>query len=126
VNHRFPAFHCVVVVVADRDGSQGSQGEGRGEREVYEGSRAGMQTFGLLFLTATVQLHVQGKTEQAQKDLARLAKIKAEREAALAKRKAEADGMVFPLVASISFVLVSPFPPAKAAEIEAKKAAGRR
>ena len=50
----------------------------------------------LLLLTATVQLHVQGKTEQAQKDLARLAKIKAEREAALAKRKAEADGVLLP------------------------------
>lgn len=53
-----------------------------------------------------MKLHVQGKTEQAQKDLARLAKIRAEREAAQAKRKAEAD--------------------AKAAEIETKKATGRR
>ncbi|KAF9648135.1 hypothetical protein BDM02DRAFT_3073977, partial [Thelephora ganbajun] len=38
-----------------------------------------------------MKLHVQGKTEQAQKDLARLAKIKAEREVAQARRKAEAD-----------------------------------
>ncbi|KAF9784805.1 casein kinase substrate phosphoprotein PP28-domain-containing protein [Thelephora terrestris] len=53
-----------------------------------------------------MKLHVQGKTEQAQKDLARLAKIRAEREAAQAKRKAEAD--------------------ARAVEIEAKKATGRR
>jgi len=53
-----------------------------------------------------MKLHVQGKTEQAQKDLARLAKIRAEREAAQAKRKAETD--------------------ARAAEIEAKKAAGAR
>lgn len=53
-----------------------------------------------------MKLHAQGKTEQAQKDLARLAKIRAEREAAQAKRKAEAD--------------------AKAAEIETKKATGRR
>ena len=80
----------------------------------------------MLLLIATAQLHVQGKTEQAQKDLARLAKIKAEREAALAKRKAEADGELLPLVASISFVFVLLFPPAKAAEIEAKKAASKR
>ncbi|KAG9217871.1 hypothetical protein CCMSSC00406_0005241 [Pleurotus cornucopiae] len=55
------------------------------------------------------KLHVQGKTDQAKSDLARLAKIKAEREAAQARRKAETD--------------------AKAAEIEEKKkaaAAGRR
>ncbi|KAF9497430.1 hypothetical protein BDN71DRAFT_612969 [Pleurotus eryngii] len=55
------------------------------------------------------KLHVQGKTDQAKSDLARLAKIKAEREAAQARRKAEID--------------------AKAAEIEEKKkaaAAGRR
>ncbi|OCH90850.1 hypothetical protein OBBRIDRAFT_792858 [Obba rivulosa] len=47
------------------------------------------------------KLHEQGKTEQAKIDLARLAKIRAEREAAQAKRKAEAE--------------------AKTAEIEAKK-----
>lgn len=38
------------------------------------------------------QLHEQGKTDQAKVDLARLAKIRAEREAAAAKRKAEAEG----------------------------------
>ena len=38
------------------------------------------------------QLHEQGKTDQAKADLARLAKIRAEREAAAAKRKAEAEG----------------------------------
>jgi len=53
-----------------------------------------------------MKLHAQGKTEQAQKDLVRLTKIRAEREAAQAKRKAEAD--------------------AKAAEVEAKKAGGKR
>ncbi|EPS98854.1 hypothetical protein FOMPIDRAFT_1024437 [Fomitopsis schrenkii] len=47
------------------------------------------------------KLHEQGKTEEAKADLARLAKIRAEREAAQAKRKAEAD--------------------AKASELEAKK-----
>ncbi|KAI0326287.1 hypothetical protein GY45DRAFT_122109 [Cubamyces sp. BRFM 1775] len=38
------------------------------------------------------KLHAQGKTDQAKSDLARLAKIRAEREAAQAKRKAEAEG----------------------------------
>ncbi|KIL65417.1 hypothetical protein M378DRAFT_162035 [Amanita muscaria Koide BX008] len=49
------------------------------------------------------KLHVQGKTQEAQSDLARLAKIRAERDAAQAKRKAEAE--------------------AKAADIETKKQA---
>jgi len=54
------------------------------------------------------KLHEQGKTDQAKVDLARLAKIRAEREAAQAKRKAEQD--------------------AKAKELDAKKEAqkGRR
>jgi len=47
------------------------------------------------------KLHEQGKTDQAKTDLARLQKIRAEREAAQARRKAEAD--------------------TKAAEIEQKK-----
>ncbi|KAJ7607376.1 casein kinase substrate phosphoprotein PP28-domain-containing protein [Roridomyces roridus] len=47
------------------------------------------------------KLHLAGKTDQAKADLGRLAKIRAEREAAQAKRKAEAD--------------------AKAAEMEAAK-----
>ena len=42
--------------------------------------------------TKASQLHVQGKTEQAKTDLARLAKIRAEREAAQEKRKAEQEG----------------------------------
>ncbi|KAF8999822.1 casein kinase substrate phosphoprotein PP28-domain-containing protein [Cyathus striatus] len=37
------------------------------------------------------KLHVQGKTDQAKSDLARLNKIRAERDAAQAKRKAEAE-----------------------------------
>ncbi|KAF8797546.1 hypothetical protein BYT27DRAFT_7228913 [Phlegmacium glaucopus] len=37
------------------------------------------------------KLHVQGKTDEAKADLSRLAKIRAEREAAQAKRKAEAE-----------------------------------
>jgi len=49
------------------------------------------------------KLHVQGKTDEAKADLSRLAKIRAEREAAQAKRKAEAE--------------------AKAQEAEAKKTA---
>jgi hypothetical protein len=66
-----------------------------------------------------VQLHAQGQTEQAQKDLARLAKIRADREAALAKRKAEADGGS----PALRFFSLSSdrFRPAKAAELEAKK-----
>ena len=40
----------------------------------------------------SLQLHVQGKTDEAKADLKRLAKVRAEREAAQAKRKAEADG----------------------------------
>jgi len=47
------------------------------------------------------KLHAEGKTDQAKADLARLTKIRAEREAAAAKRKAEAD--------------------AKAAEVETKR-----
>jgi len=124
VNHQFSTCRCVVLV-ADLDGSQGSQGEAGGEREVYESTQVGMGAFGLLVLIGTVQLHIQGKTEQAQKDLARLTKIRAEREAALAKRKAEADG-VLSLAVSISLVFNLLFPLAKAAEIEAKKAAGKR
>ncbi|KIJ57770.1 hypothetical protein HYDPIDRAFT_190985 [Hydnomerulius pinastri MD-312] len=60
-------------------------------------------------LTPSIQLHVAGKTEEAKSDLARLQKIRAEREAAQAKRKAEAE--------------------AKTAELEAKKkaaASGKR
>lgn len=40
----------------------------------------------------SIQLHEQGKTDQAKADLARLTKIRAEREAAAAKRKAETEG----------------------------------
>ncbi|KAF8154190.1 casein kinase substrate phosphoprotein PP28-domain-containing protein [Crassisporium funariophilum] len=40
------------------------------------------------------KLHVQGKTDEAKADLSRLAKIRAERETALAKRKAEAESKV--------------------------------
>ncbi|EMD35147.1 hypothetical protein CERSUDRAFT_116621 [Gelatoporia subvermispora B] len=47
------------------------------------------------------KLHEQGKTDEAKADLARLAKIRAEREAAQARRKAETE--------------------AKAAEVEAKR-----
>ncbi|GLB44204.1 putative casein kinase substrate phosphoprotein PP28 [Lyophyllum shimeji] len=49
------------------------------------------------------KLHLEGKTQEAKADLSRLAKIRAEREAAQAKRKAEAE--------------------AKAAEVEAKRKA---
>jgi hypothetical protein len=53
------------------------------------------------FLTSCIQLHVQGKTQEAKADLSRLAKIRAERDAAQAKRKAEADGLLsLPLMQS--------------------------
>ncbi|KAG2151117.1 casein kinase substrate phosphoprotein PP28-domain-containing protein [Suillus bovinus] len=52
------------------------------------------------------KLHLAGKTDEAKSDLARLKKIKEEREAAQAKRKAEAE--------------------AKAAEIEAKRKAAEK
>ncbi|KAI9429019.1 casein kinase substrate phosphoprotein PP28-domain-containing protein, partial [Lactarius indigo] len=38
------------------------------------------------------KLHLEGKTDQAKADLSRLARIREEREAAAAKRKAEAEG----------------------------------
>ncbi|KAG6329953.1 hypothetical protein ID866_9136 [Astraeus odoratus] len=60
------------------------------------------------------KLHREGKTAEAKADLARLEKIKAEREAAQAKRKAEAEELT--LCAMFYFT-------AKAAEIEAKKKA---
>ncbi|ETW79771.1 hypothetical protein HETIRDRAFT_35488 [Heterobasidion irregulare TC 32-1] len=52
------------------------------------------------------KLHLEGKTDQAKTDLARLARIRQERETAQAKRKAEAEE--------------------RTKEIEAKKNAGRR
>lgn len=52
------------------------------------------------------KLHLAGKTDEAKSDLARLRKVKEEREAAQAKRKAEAE--------------------AKAAEIEAKRKAAEK
>lgn len=39
------------------------------------------------------KMHLEGKTDQAKADLARLAKIRKDREEAQMKRKAEADGM---------------------------------
>ena len=55
-------------------------------------SRARSLTFFFFFR----QLHLEGKTDQAKSDLSRLAKIRAEREAAAAKRKAEAEGQTSP------------------------------
>ena len=52
------------------------------------------------------KLHAAGKTVEAQADLARLAKIRAEREAAQARRKAEADGK-WPARASAGLTLHS-------------------
>jgi Casein kinase substrate phosphoprotein PP28 len=65
------------------------------------------------------KLHLQGKTTEAQTDLARLAKVRAEREAAAAKRKAEEECM------SLCFsTLLKPHltvSTARAAEAEAKR-----
>ena len=55
------------------------------------------------------KLHAQGKTDEAKADLSRLAKIRAEREAAAAKRKAEAEGedpMLVRLIRILFCVLV--------------------
>lgn len=41
------------------------------------------------------KLHLAGKTDEAKSDLGRLAKIKAERAQAAAKRQAEAEGLFF-------------------------------
>ena len=80
-----------------------------------------------LFNYFVFQLHVQGKTDEAKADLSRLAKIRAEREAAQAKRKAEAEGKHYTLIPSaitlrfrtwLDYIWL-----AKAAEAEAKKKA---
>lgn len=57
-----------------------------------------------LFLS---KMHLAGKTDEAKADLSRLAKIRADREAAQAKRKAELDGMIisnFSLSLVLSFI----------------------
>jgi len=51
------------------------------------------------------KLHVQGKTDEAKADLDRLKKIRAEREAAQAKRKAEAEGLYCSSPCLSSFLL---------------------
>ena len=86
-------FWPVLLQFVDRDHGQRSPGKGWSEREIHEGSKASEEGFVQLLIRTCIQLQAQGKTEQAQKDMARLAKIRAEREAAQAKRKAEADGM---------------------------------
>lgn len=63
-----------------------------------------------LFIIYFVQLHVQGKTDEAKSDLERLARVRAEREAAQAKRKALLDGkhtllLLLSLPDRIDFVL---------------------
>ncbi|EIW76624.1 hypothetical protein CONPUDRAFT_139379 [Coniophora puteana RWD-64-598 SS2] len=70
----------------------GSQPMSRREREAKEKQEAKERYW---------KLHLQGKTDEAKSDMARLKKIREEREAAQAKRKAELD--------------------AKSAETEAKK-----
>ena len=60
-----------------------------------EGTALPSISFTGVWIDMHVQLHAAGKTDEAKADLARLAKIRAEREAAQAKRKAEAEGMFF-------------------------------
>ena len=67
-------------------------------------------------------MHAEGKTDQAKSDLARLAKIRAEREAAAAKRKAEADGMSLCILTDSVWLIISI---AKAADAKKKEAAAR-
>lgn len=66
----------------------------------------------------SLQLHAAGKTDEAKADLARLAKIRADREAAQAKRKAEAEGQS---TCTLTLRRFTHPPAAKAAEIEAKR-----
>ena len=70
-----------------------------------------------------VQLHRAGKTDEAKSDLARLRKIKEEREAAQAKRKAEAEGRCLRSPIPCPHIDSALLRTAKAAEIDAKKAA---
>ena len=64
---------------------------------------------------------MQGKTDEAKSDLSRLAKIRAE-EAAQAKRKAEADG-IMAFFCALEFDADTSWCLAKAQEAEAKKQA---
>ncbi len=70
-------------------------------------------------MTARLQMHQAGKTEEAKSDLARLAKIRKEREEAQVKRKAELEGGS--CASSCAFMLTNTSNLAKAAEVEAKK-----
>jgi hypothetical protein len=51
-----------------------------------------LRVSGLGMILTLVRLHQAGKTDQAKADLARLAKIRKDREAAQAARKAEEEG----------------------------------
>lgn len=80
-----------------------------------------MVVFLLLTNLEFLKLHAAGKTDQAKLDLARLAKIRKEREEAQAKRKAEAEGLLIDIrsVCQSSNHLFRPT--AKAKELEEKK-----
>jgi len=73
-----------------------------------------------------VQLHLAGKTEEARSDLARLKITKEEREAAQAKRKADAEGPCLPPPIPCPNIDNALLRTAKEAEIEARKAATSR
>jgi hypothetical protein len=79
---------------------QRAEREAGGEGSVLEGTRTYSWPIACSHF-AWLQLHVQGKTDQAKADLARLAKIRKEREEAQAKRKAETEGL---FLISLSFM----------------------
>ena len=70
------------------------------------------------------KLHVAGKTDQAKADLSRLAKIRADREAAAEKRKAEAEGY-FDMLSCMPSITDLSLSLAKKSELEAKQKASR-
>jgi hypothetical protein len=110
---------------------QRTKGKTRSERKILESklklSHPINKIIHRLVFCISLQLHAQGKTDQAKSDLARLAKIRAEREEAQAKRKAEAEGsfviahLYLPYLQTFCFLLLLWTSTAKVAEIEAKK-----
>ena len=112
---------CVLVDHIDCDRVFREAKEKQEAKERYW--KVGEHSRDLMVHLIRVQLHLAGKTEEARSDLARLKIIKEEREAAQAKRKAEAEGPYLrpPIPCpNINSVLLRT---AKAAEIDAKKAA---
>ena len=96
---------CVCVLLcADRNRSWGSQQEGRSQG--YEGAQFGMRTYDLLIPIAFRAAQCWCEAEQALESISRLAEMRNKREDAQAKREAETLGVLLPLVASVSLILV--------------------